>query len=865
MTDANGRAEFRDIPAGLVTMLASAWSISAHSAAVELDLRADDTIDQTLTIQIADATAKYATLEGTITRDDPASPGDSTKDVIVPGAIVTVGNRPAVTAAADGTYLVPDLPVAPAGVPQGNVPVTVFDPATGRKGWFILPTLVEGTNHLSMRLTSRQPDGVATMRVRLYGPQSEPASGYRVIEPGYPPTRFTEKSAGVYELADVSVPQVSNVFAVPIDANGPYGEQVAQGQVRVDFHGQTGVTDLRLPGAGTIVVRLELEGACPTCPPTPASGPVAVTYLVWDEASQGMYPKTVEFQADPATGIVTLTKIPARQDVTLATVRNPAGYATARAYLAYDGDVRNVTLRMQTIGDVTGRVLGHDGITPVSGATVRIVTGGATYSPVLTKPDGTFTFFAIPAATSFDLVAEINSDGLYRTGIVSGRTPDGGGPVSNLLITMREQSTVEGSVVDSTSGATIPLARYWLRELAWPYRSIGTPHDPLFADINGRFVVANVFTGAFRITAVHPGNQEVRGDYQGTIEREGDASQRSVQVRIGGVGTGAISITVLDPLRGFVPVENAEVTLLLNESRFDFTSTNESGVAFFDQVPASGTYRAIAYSKALGRAGAGTSFVVATGQTASSSVMLEFRGVVSGTMTDPESEPPNQPAKGLPVTLTGSLSTRDSTDENGAFEFDGVPEGAFGLFGYQSTSDRYAFGPSNLFISKLVPEQRNIHLELERTGTLTVKVYLPNDNGGPGELAPLTEVTACQCRESIGEYSYLRGAQGNPVVFPKMLRRRDYALTVVELGGESRTVRTGGSFAANEYAKEQIVVLPSSGTVEVLVVDAGGAAVSDAQVQINGRTMYTPANGIVSISGMPFGWITAQARKGNVA
>ncbi|HEX7808176.1 MAG TPA: hypothetical protein VF608_05620, partial [Thermoanaerobaculia bacterium] len=64
----------------------------------------------------------------------PASPGDATKDVLVPGAIVTVGNRPAVTAAADGTYLVPDLPVAPAGVPQGNVPVTVFDPATGRKG-----------------------------------------------------------------------------------------------------------------------------------------------------------------------------------------------------------------------------------------------------------------------------------------------------------------------------------------------------------------------------------------------------------------------------------------------------------------------------------------------------------------------------------------------------------------------------------------------------------------------------------------------------------------------------------------------------------------------------------------------------------
>ncbi|HET8796430.1 MAG TPA: carboxypeptidase regulatory-like domain-containing protein, partial [Thermoanaerobaculia bacterium] len=101
-TDIQGRAEFRDVPAGLVTMLAAAWNLSRHSAAVELDLRADQTIDQTLVLQIAESTARYATLEGTITRDDPASPGDTTKDVLVPGAIVTVGNRPSVTAGADG-------------------------------------------------------------------------------------------------------------------------------------------------------------------------------------------------------------------------------------------------------------------------------------------------------------------------------------------------------------------------------------------------------------------------------------------------------------------------------------------------------------------------------------------------------------------------------------------------------------------------------------------------------------------------------------------------------------------------------------------------------------------------------------------
>ena len=46
-----------------------------------------------------------------------------------------------------------------------------------------------------------------------------------------------------------------------------------------------------------------------------------------------------------STNLVTFTKVPARQDVLLATVRHPGGYAEESVRLLFDGDARSVTLR----------------------------------------------------------------------------------------------------------------------------------------------------------------------------------------------------------------------------------------------------------------------------------------------------------------------------------------------------------------------------------------------------------------------------------------------------------------------------------------------------------------------------------------
>jgi Bacterial Ig-like domain/F5/8 type C domain len=866
-TEADGAATFTNVPAGLVSIIAAEFGISRTGAGVEVELRKDQTLEQTLVLSVPNAQTQYATLDGTITRDDPAAPGDATKDQIVPGAIIAINGQPAVTAGEDGKYLYADLPLGASGAG-----ITVFDPATGRRGFFTVPTLVAGSNRLSMKLRSAEPIGVATMRVRLSGARGESVSGYRVITPGYPPDKFTAKGSGVYELEGVRVPRVSEVVAVPVSADGAYGEQAVRGSLRVDFAGQLGITDLRLPGAGTIVVRTEIETGCSTPPCyAPAIGPASITYRVWDEAEQGFMAKTVTADPDPATGLVTFTKIPARQEVILATHRNPAGYATAKTTLQFDGDLQTIPLRLKTIGDVTGRVLSFDRITPVANATVRIFTKTATYAPAITAPDGTFRFPGIAADTPFTIVADLEEDGIYRTGRVDGKTPSGGGPVANLLIVMREQSTVEGQVVDD-SGAPVPLARYWLRELTWPYRSFGTPRDPLNADLSGRFVVGNVFTGSFRITAVSPEVQEVRGDYQGTLIEEGDVSQKEVRVTIGGAGVGSVSITVIDPQLGFATVPNAEVALLRGGDRFDFATTNENGVVSFDDVPAGTNYVVHAFSKSAGRAGNTAAFTVFDGETSSVAVHLEFRGIVSGTLIDPESEPvANAPSKGTPVTLSATgVRTADSTDGNGAFEFLGVPEGNFTLLAQEIGTFRKATGPTGLFISKLVPERRNIQLELERTGTLTVNVYLPNDTGGAGELAPLAEVTVWQGNMIYGPVPYYRGLQGNPVTFRKLLRGMSYNIEVRELGGESRFIKSGGSFGKDEFTKTHNVVLQTSGTVEVQVVDANDKPVEDARVRIharnmNVRTLYTPASGIVTLPGVPLpGWVSVDAAKDNV-
>jgi len=863
-TDANGKFEFTKIPAGFISILAAEFNITRESAGVDMDLKPDTTIDTVLTLHVPTAAdqVNLVTIQGTITRDDPTSPSDSTKDRPVAGAVLNISGLEGVVADASGNYVFPNVPISY----SAKAKLSVFDPTTGRRGSFVLPTLVAGTNQFSPKLQSALPQGICTFRVRVFGPHGEPASGMRVISPGYPPTEFTATTPGVYEFQNVPVPLFWEIYAIPSSdaAKAAYGDELGHGTVRVDFDGQIGVLDLHLAGQGTILTTIEIPVPCgnPPCY-SRAFGRVDAVYPVWDEAEQGPTALDHLIDMNQETNVATI-KVPANVGVMVETVDHPAGYASANASVGFEGDVRNVTLRLSSLGDVTGRVFMFDGQTPVAGASVRFFGSAANLLPVTTAPDGSFKFAGVAGNQSFRIQAEVTQDGIYRIGYVDGHTPSGGGPVSNLVLVMREQSSIEGAIKDA-SGTAVPLAKYWVRELWWPYRSFGSQTDPLFADKNGHFIVGNLFTGPFRISAVSPDVQEVRGDYQGQINFESDNSQRNITVTVTGLGGGVGSITVVvqNPQDNFARVANAEVSLIRNGSGFDFGTTDANGVVTFDQIPISGTYSVGAYSKALGRAGSSATFGVALNQTTNVSVMLEFRGTVTGTLSDPESEPvANAPVKGSPVTLrTGAITTRASTDGTGAFEFLGIPEGNFSLEAFDLDSGRRAFSPPGLFISKLFQES-HVDLQLERTATLHVAAYLPNDTGGAGVLAPLVNVKVTQT-------NYSRELQGNNLDFKKMFSGQGYHVVVTELGGLNRVIETGGSFNG-ALTGSVSVTFATSGSVQVTVLDSQNLPVPNASVTISGgnrsATLFTGLTGVVSLDGFPLNVdIAAQAVKDNKA
>jgi len=867
-TNQDGLVEFNNVPAGLITLLAAEFNISRESvAAIEVDLKADQLLEQTILLPVG-TNPSYGSIEGVIMRDDPTAPSDRSKDQPVPGAVIRIGLLPAVTADANGAYVYPDVPELVR--PYGSRFV-VFDPSTGRKGSFEIPTTLPGQQvHFSPRLSSAEPEGYATVRVRLSNATGQPVDGYRVFEPGYPPIRFQSKGDGVYELANVRVPNRFNIVAVGSSA-GVYGDQSATGSVRVDFAGQVAVLNLRLPGQGSIITRLEVrqpDSACSGAPPcyAQAFGRVAIKYLVWDEPEQGFRPRTIVLDADQATQLNTFAKVPALSQVEVTTDQHPAGFAKATATVRYDGDIQNVTLRLSSLGDVTGRVFSFDRLTPVAGALVKLTNGKLVYGSQLTQPDGSFRFPAVAAALPFRIIAESTQDGIYRTGYADGRTPNGGGPVENLAVVMREQSSVEGQIVDA-NGNPVPLAYYWARELSFPSRSFGTQSEPLQADINGRFALQNIFAGPIRIQARSPLVQELRGDYQGEIRFEGDSSQLDVKVTLDSIAFGTLTVQVVDSLLAFQPVANAEVVLdTTSGRRLDAASTDERGIVVFENVP-TGSYTVGAYSKTVGRGGRSNAFSVAADASLTQQVALEFLGKVAGVVTDPESEPvANDPAKGVAVEVqsTGGATLRETTGIDGTFSMTGIPEGNLSLFAFDFESGRRAFGPTGLFISKVVQEHNDLHLELERTATLTVKVYLPNDAGGAGELAPTVAIEVEQYEGKPGlnkKTYYLRQQQGNELTFPRMLTRYGYSIVVRELGGEQRTARLGGGFGAGVLAKTESIVFPSTGTVEVKVVDGAGQPVSDASVQIGATNLYTAADGLVTLTGVPLGAVAVQAKK----
>jgi hypothetical protein len=858
-TDTSGRFTFTKVPAGFVTVLAAEWNVSREATALDFDLAADETRELTLILNVKPAEA-LVVVEGDVTRENPLFPGDTSKYERVPGALVKIEGAQATTADANGHFVFPSIPTSFAGKK-----IAAYDPITTRSATVFVPQLnPQVTNFVPIFISTADGYGTGTVRVKLLNAAGSAVSGFRVIEPGFPPlgpTPLEEKSGGVYELKDVAVGGTTTVWAIG-DGNGTYGDQTATGSAKVEFNGHVASLTLRLPGQGKVRTKLAAD--------IDLIGDVSLVYPAWEEETQGLAPKTrsastaVNGQPDFAT----FDKVPALQNFTASSAHPVYGYASNSTKLGFDGDVATITLQLNKLSTVSGVIYAVDGRTPIPGAAVRIEDGRQNPGIFTSRPDGSFEFKNVAAGVGFRVIADITQDGVYRTGLATGNTPSLGGPVSNIAVIMRTQGSIDGRVVyagykvfdpqnsannvvdntpnDLSDNAPVPLANFALKELDFPLRDFGKAGDWQTTDIAGRFRFSNVFTGPLRITAADPANQDIRGTWTGTLSQEGE--HITAYVGIGATGFGPVTVRVVDPNAQNAGVANAEVTLIRDRDVFDLGTTDGNGVIRFAEVPVGTLYKITAYSKALGKSGGTGQFTVVNLTGADREVVLEFSGRVDGKLSDPEAAGRGVP--GAPVTLSmTAFQTRASTDTAGVFLFEGVREGIFKLEAKDTLTNRRAFASRNLSQSDPNPF---VTLELEPIETLHASVYLPNDTGGNSNvLAPVVSMEVRQRNDD-----FLRELQGNNFQMQGVLENETYSIVVKEIGGEQRTINTTGKFPKGSAADPLKLVLPAHGTVDVRVVQGATPSVN-AKVTVSGGSksviVYTDATGLATARGIPLG------------
>src|SRR5262249_25322489 len=179
-----------------------------------------------------------------------------------------------------------------------------------------------------------------------------------------------------------------------------------------------------------------------------------------------------------------INEIPVGQNNLLNTL-DSVGYDSTNLSLGFDGQTVTKTLTLSTLARVRGRVLMPDQYTPVAGATVTI-NDNVQETNVSTGLDGSFEFKNVTPNAGYRVVANYPQNGIRRTAYTTGSTPKNGGPSDPITLVLLKQGSVEGTIVDANN-QPIQFAKLWMRELSFPYETLGSAQAPLTTDQNGHF------------------------------------------------------------------------------------------------------------------------------------------------------------------------------------------------------------------------------------------------------------------------------------------------------------------------------------------------------------------------------------------
>jgi hypothetical protein len=532
-------------------------------------------------------------------------------------------------------------------------------------------------------------------------------------------------------------------------------------------------------------------------------------------------------------------------DYVLTAFNSFYGEQTIHGELVANGEVADHQIVFERNGTITGTVRNWDG-TPAAGALVDLRHPGFSVFDVATDADGRFTFDLVPPTSRpFPIDATFEDGMVFRQGRVWVRFNQYGQQL-DVEIVLPRQGSVSG-VVEDSDGVAVPGATVTLKESEFPARTLTQE-----ADADGAFEFDNVFAGMSTLSARALALGGLGGKTTVEIVDEGQALS-GVVIRLEEVGE--ITGRIRSPVDGSL-VPSAEVRLFRGGHLFDSATSDADGAFDFVLLPL-GAYEVRAFDPASGRAGRESGLVIASnGEVVDREVFLEARGSVDGHLYEPAS---SVPVPGAAVTLRTqsllSITTYASTDGDGHFLFDGIPQGNFTLSAQEPGGRRRASGGGEIAEED---QQVTVDLYLEQSGSVTGTVL--NPPGLPaGPFSP-ADVALYQDGQLIGsslepEYH-----------FEGIIAGRGFRLDASEPGGLHRGSASGVLNDEGEDVQLDVQMRPL-GSVAITVVDAFGAVVAGADVRLTSSGPYggqsfagtTGGDGVISFADVGEGSLSAYA------
>lgn len=472
------------------------------------------------------------------------------------------------------------------------------------------------------------------------------------------------------------------------------------------------------------------------------------------------------------------------------------------------------------VPDVTTTVVGHvtnaNG-TPYPNASVVTVT----YFTGTTDNTGAFTLLNVPVTLGNILVSARAVVGTTIYNGASASTPPVNNGTTNVGTIQLGQSAGQVSgVVNGPDSKPVQGAQMTIVD--------GTDTRTTVTDGAGIYVVTGLQPGAVSVAAFDPVTS-LRGQNTGTLT--GGPLTLNISLAAFGTVSGTVRDTSGNPVGAGIPVT-------LSGGITSTVVTDTLGHYAFSFVPLGGY--TIDATDTNGNHGRATATITATAETIKADVQYLGRGTVNGTVSDAQ----GHAIAGAAVSLsdTGVFSGRFSTttDSLGAYSFSNVFVGPVSVSATSGTTSTGGTGSGTLTANGQVV---TINISLQPTGTLSGTVFRKDGTTAvAGAVVSLSNSALSATANGSGQYSFPAVPLGAYTVMATDPSSADRGNITANLA------TSGQSLTAN-------INMLGVGTIVATVLDGSGATVSGASVRVSGsspfnqqQTAVTGANGVATIT-----------------